>query len=125
MASRQHRSTYRACAIRRERRTKADIDDIKQAILDVIREDPPMTVRQVFYQLVTRDVIEKTEAEYQTTVVRLMTEMRIVGMLPFSWVIDESRRRRVTQTYDNIEEALESTATFYRRSALKQAADYV
>ena len=36
-----------------------------------------MTVRQVFYQLVSRGVIEKTEAQYQGTVIRLMTEMRL------------------------------------------------
>jgi hypothetical protein len=52
---------YRACPTKRVRRTKADIDVVKQAILDVIGADPPMTVRQVFYQLVARGVIEKTE----------------------------------------------------------------
>jgi hypothetical protein len=36
-----------------------------------------MTVRQVFYQLVVRNVIEKTEEQYQRTVIRLLTEMRM------------------------------------------------
>jgi hypothetical protein len=43
---------------------------IRDAIVDVIKDDPPMTVRQVFYQLVTRGVIEKTEEQYQGTVIR-------------------------------------------------------
>jgi hypothetical protein len=51
-----------------------------------------MTVRQVFYQLVARGVIEKTEEQYQGTVIRLMTEMRLDGSLPYSLVVDESRR---------------------------------
>src|SRR5262249_56628589 len=85
---------YEACWIKKGvRRTRAEIDGIKKAILDVIGADPPMTVRQVFYQLVTRGVIEKTEKEYQQTVIRLMTDMRLDGELPFQWVIDESRRR--------------------------------
>src|SRR5215475_5851843 len=84
-----------------------------------------MTVRQVFYQLVTRGVIEKTEIEYQQTVIRLMSEMRITGKLNWSWIIDESRRRRITQTYDNIKEAAENCAKFYRRSALEAADDYL
>ena len=42
-----------------------------------------MTVRQVFYQLVSRGVIEKTEAQYQGTVIRLMTEMRLSDELPY------------------------------------------
>ena len=33
-----------------------------------------MTVRQVFYQLVVRNIIEKTEEQYQGTVIRLLTE---------------------------------------------------
>jgi hypothetical protein len=116
---------YRACPTKRVRRTKADIDVVKQAILDVIGADPPMTVRQVFYQLVARGVIEKTEKEYQQTVIRLMTDMRLSGDLPYSWVIDESRRRRITETYDSVVDALEATAKFYRRSALREAEDYI
>jgi hypothetical protein len=51
--------------VKRPRRTNATIDGIQRAILDVIRADPPMTVRQVFYQLVSRGVIEKTEGGVQ------------------------------------------------------------
>jgi hypothetical protein len=116
--------SYRACPTRR-RRTKADIATIRGAILAVIDDDPPMTVRQVFYQLVTRGVIEKTEEQYQGTVIRLMTDMRLDGSLPYDWVVDESRRVRITRTYDSIEDALEKTAKFYRRSALAQSDDYL
>jgi hypothetical protein len=98
---------------------------IRKSILEIIREDPPMTVRQTFYQLVARGVIEKTEGEYQDSVIRLMTDMRLDGKLPFAWVVDETRRVRLTETYDSITEALEQTAQFYRRSALKQSPDYV
>ena len=48
-----------------------------------------MTVRQVFYQLVARTVVEKSETDYQGIVIRLMTDMRLDGTLPFAWVVDE------------------------------------
>ena len=102
--------SYRAYPTSRSRRSKADIDVIKAAIVDVLENDHPMTVRQVFYQLVVRGVIEKTEAQYQGTVIRLMTEMRIGGELPFDWVVDESRRTRITRTFESIQEALAHTA---------------
>jgi hypothetical protein len=98
---------------------------IREAIECVIAADPPMTVRQVFYQLVAHGVIEKTEDEYQRTVIRLLTEMRLDGTVPFSHIVDETRRVRVTQTFDNIEEALNHTARFYRRSALAESDDYL
>jgi hypothetical protein len=98
---------------------------IRGAIVEVVADDPPMTVRQVFYQLVTRGVIEKSEIEYHRTVIRLMTEMRLAGDLPYDWIIDESRRVRVTRTYDSVADAIEQTARFYRRSALAQSSDYL
>jgi hypothetical protein len=116
---------YRACPTKASRRTKAEITAIREAIIDVIESDPPMTVRQVFYQLVARGVIEKTEEEYQGTVIRLLTDMRLDGTIPFHLVVDETRRVRVTRTFDSIADAVAHTARFYRRSALAQADDYL
>jgi hypothetical protein len=116
---------YRPCPVKRPRRTKATIDGIKQSILDVIRADPPMTVRQVFYQLVARGVIEKTEEAYKHAVIDRMAKMRLEGELDYGWVSDPTRRRQVTQTFDDVEDALEHCARFYRRSALRDADDYL
>jgi hypothetical protein len=98
---------------------------IRDAIVAVLKDDHPQTVRQVFYQLVTRSVIEKTEAEYQGTVIRLLTEMRLDGRVNWDWIVDESRQTRATQTFDSVADALDDTARFYRRSALKDCDDYV
>ena len=38
-----------------------------------------MTVRQLFYCLVSNGTIDKTEAEYQQTIVRLTADMRLTG----------------------------------------------
>jgi hypothetical protein len=116
--------TYRACSIR-ERRTKAQVEAIRKAITTVLTADHPQTVRQVFYQLVARGVIEKTEKEYQGTVIRLLSEMRLDGRIRWDWIIDESRRTRGTRTFDNIGDALRHTAEYYRRSALRDCSDYV
>jgi len=91
--------TYEACSIRRDRRSKAEIDAIKSAIVAVLKVDHPMTVRQIFYQLVVRNVIEKTEDQYQGTVIRLLTEMRMEGDVRFDWISDESRQRRELRSF--------------------------
>jgi hypothetical protein len=128
-SSRRHIKTKKLCraspTYATGRRTKAQIATIRDTIIDVIEDDPPMTVRQVFYQLVTRGIIDKTEDEYQSTVIRLMSEMRLDGSLPFRWVVDESRRARITRTFDSVADAMNQTAQFYRRSALAQADDYI
>jgi hypothetical protein len=117
-------ASYRACSIR-GRRTKAEVAAIREAISAVLAADHPQTVRQVFYQLVARGVIDKTEAQYQQTVIRLLSEMRLTGRIPWDWIVDESRRTRITQTFDNISDALRDTAQFYRRSALRDCHDYI
>jgi hypothetical protein len=70
-------------------------------------------------------VIEKTEAEYKATVIRLLTEMRLSDDIPFSWIVDESRRTRQHRTFDNVTDALNDTAKFYRRSALRESSVYI
>jgi hypothetical protein len=110
---------------KRPRRSKHDIASICAAIKAVLEADNPMTVRQVFYQLVVREVIEKTEQAYQGTVIRLLTDMRMSGSIPFAWIVDESRRTRQTRTFDSVTDALNDTATFYRRSALRESDVYI
>jgi hypothetical protein len=65
--------------INETRRTKVGIDSLEQAILDVVSRHAPMTVRQVFHQLVSLGLIEKTDAEYRGVVVRLLTRLRMAG----------------------------------------------
>jgi hypothetical protein len=109
----------------KSRRTRAAIAAIKDSIKGLLEADHPMTVRQVFYQLVVSGVIEKTEMEYKRTVIRLLTDMRMAGDIAFSWIVDESRHTRQTRTFDSVTDALNDTARFYRRSALRASSVYV
>ena len=84
-----------------------------------------MTVRQVYYQLVAKGKIEKTEEQYQRTVIRLLTDMRMDGEISFDWIVDGSRQTHETQTFNSISDAINDTARFYRRSALRDCDDYL
>jgi hypothetical protein len=116
--------SYGASSTKRTRRTKEQMGDIREAITAVLANDNPMTVRQVFYQLVVKGAIEKTEAAYNKIVVRLLSEVRLSGAAPWRYITDESRRTRQTETFDNVADALSSTAKFYRRSASHQFGDH-
>ena len=118
-------SVYRSSPIRRRRRTRAEIEAIKAAAYEVIEADQPMTVRQVFYRLVSDGVIEKTEAEYKHTVIRLLSDMRLAGKLPFGWIADNTRWVRKPQTYSSLQAALRDTARLYRRSMWRDHPAYV
>jgi hypothetical protein len=116
---------YRAGSIKRPRRSKEDIDAIRAAIMEVLEADNPQIIRQVFYALVAKGVIAKTEQQYQHTVIRLCGEMRWEDEIEWDWIVDESRITHQTQTYDSITDAVEDTAKFYRKSALRDCPDHV
>jgi hypothetical protein len=118
-------TVYRSSPIKRARRTKADIERIKDAIVRELRADQPMTVRQLFYRLVSSGVIEKTETEYKGTVCRLTAEMRRAQEIPFGWIADNTRWMRKPRTESSLEEALRNTAETYRRAVWDNQNAYV
>jgi hypothetical protein len=102
-------------SIKRLRRTKATIAGIRTAIIDILTEDNPQTVRQVFYALTVRGKIAKHEAEYHGTVIRLLGELREAGTIPFEWIADNTRWQRKPTTFVGLEACLDNTSKFYRR----------
>jgi hypothetical protein len=118
-------AAYRSRPINNNRRSKAEIDKIRQAILEILEEIRPATVRQTFYQLVSRKVIEKSEAEYKHTVVRLLGEMRRERSIPFDWIADNTRWMRKPRTYSSLADMLERESEFYRRALWDSSEDYV
>jgi hypothetical protein len=108
-------AAYRPKPIKRFRRTKAAVGDVRDAIHGVLTEANPQTVRQVFYALTVRGVIKKVEGEYKQTVIRLLTDMREAGQIPFDWIADNTRWMRKPTTYTGLDACLKSTSNFYRR----------
>jgi hypothetical protein len=107
---------YRASPItRRRRRSKAEIAEIKATIFTIVQVDRPMTVRQVFYRLVSTGLIAKSENEYNQTACRLLVEMRKSREIPYGWIADGTRWVRHAETFDGVDDALERVARFYRR----------
>lgn len=109
----------------KNRRGKAAMQAIRDAIYATLQELNPMTVRQTFYRLTTQGVIEKTEAEYKTTIIRLLVEMRLDGTIPFGWISDNTRWMRKPQTFSSAQQALHYCAQHYRRSLWENQDVYV
>lgn len=107
------------------RRSRAQMATIKAAIYDLLVEEQPCTVRQVFYRLVSAGVIGKTEGEYKSTVVRLLGEMRRNHEIEFSWIADNTRWMRKPRSYSSLESMLKHSADAYRRSVWDNQDCYV
>jgi hypothetical protein len=116
--------TYPASRIKRFRSTKADMVQRHHDLFAIVEEMRPMTVRQVFYQATVRNIVEKSESGYDKVQTDL-ANMRRSGMLPYSWLADNTRWQRRLRTFDSVQDALDETARLYRKSLWTDADAYV
>lgn len=111
-------------ASRINRRTNHEIQCIKDAMIRIAGADHPMTVRGLYYRLVSEGLIPKTEAEYEKAG-RYLLQLRREGAVPYAWIADHTRWMRKPRTYDSWEDALRATASAYRRSLWNDQDVYV
>ncbi len=88
---------------------------LRGAIAAVAAEYERMTVRQLFYQLVARGVVAKTEAGYKR-VCDFAAQMRIDGTLDYGKIVDGHRTRLQVYAHDGLADALQSAHHLYRRN---------
>lgn len=110
---------------KRKRRTAAEMAAIEAAIYATLEADHPMTVRGLFYRLVSAGVIPKTEEAYKGIVVRLATRMRITGTLPFAWIADNTRWRRGGSAFVSLDDWLQESMRTYRLDLWRDQDAYV
>lgn len=113
--------TFAAC---RKKATRSEMLERRRALLNIVLEIQPCTVRQAYYQATVRNLVEKTEAGYDK-VQRAIVELRRSGELPYGAIADNTRWMRKPVTYSRLSDALEATATFYRRDQWADSSAYV
>ena len=97
------------------RRNGEQMKTVKDAILNFAQEMRPVSVRQIFYNLTTQNLVEKTKNGYEQ-VVSISGKMREDGELPFSCISDATRWMRKPDTHDTLIDALEITKEAYRKN---------
>jgi len=108
----------------RVRRIKAEIDRLWFAMAEELAEHHPQSVRHVYYRMVVRDLVAKTEAGYDTVQTQLV-KMRRCGLVPYDWITDGTRWARRVKTYGSPADAIAEVARYYRRNLWDQTPVYV
>jgi hypothetical protein len=108
-------SIYEANPVNRKRRTNAELAVVDEAIVEAIRADHPVTLRGVYYRVVSAGAVDKTEAGYQL-VGRQLLKLRRSGVVPYPWITDGTRWVTRPTTWTGIDETLEDAASSYRRA---------
>lgn len=72
----------------RQRSTRQQVDERREALITIVRAMQPMTVRQVFYQASVRGIVDKSEAGYAKVQTDLAL-LRRAGAMPYHWLADK------------------------------------
>ena len=98
--------------------------EIFEAARTVLREHNPMTLRQVYYQLVSRQVIEKNRSQYHA-LSKLLASARRDGTIPWEWIEDRTRKPRHVAMWDGLSDFAETARRSYRRNVWSTQSHYL
>jgi len=110
--------------IKRKRRTRDESAALLDTAYDILAEGNPMTVRQVYYQLVARQLIPNNRSQYQA-VSNLLVDARKNGTVPWAWIEDRNRRPRTVGMWDDLDDFILTVRGAYRRDVWQDQAHQV
>ena len=89
--------------------------DLIEAMREIAEPLQPITGRGVGYQLFTRQLIDSMARSEMARVYRLLKEARERGIIPWSWIVDETRSEERVSTWDDPDQYARTVARSYRR----------
>lgn len=124
MSERNEELNKKSRSLKKARRSKSEIIALKIAIYELAEAENPMTIRHLFYRLVSKGVLDKDELAYKGTLVRVLGLMRENGEIPFEWFVDSTRWMRKPRTHNSIDDLLEESQRTYRRALWREQPFY-
>jgi hypothetical protein len=94
--------------------------DLIEAMYQVAEPAQPISGRGVGYKLFTRGLIPSMSRSEMQRVYRLLKEAREEGMIPWGWIVDETRGIERVSTWADPTEFAECVARSYRRDFWNQ-----
>ncbi|CAN5859389.1 hypothetical protein BH23ACT2_BH23ACT2_29960 [soil metagenome] len=117
-------ASYGSSTVKRVRRTQAELEGLEDAIVAAVAADAPVSLRGVYYRVVSAGAVEKTEVGYRAVGRRLLA-LRRDGRVDYSDITDGTRWITAPTTYDSVDEMLTTVAATYRRSLWSRSAELV
>jgi hypothetical protein len=109
---------------KRTRATKDEMSTRRSRVVEIIEDENPATVRQVYYQAEVYKLVGKTDGDYDK-IQSMLTDLRRNGTIPYEWIVDEGRRVREPYTVEGIVGALNDTRSQHRKDPWHAVEDYV
>jgi hypothetical protein len=98
---------------------------LERAILEIVEERKPITVRGVCYALFVRQLIASMDVRETGRVSRIMTAMREAETLDWTTIVDASREVDRARTWDDPDAIITAAVSSYRRDYWQDQATVV
>ena len=87
---------------------------------DIAKKSHPITGRGVAYKLFSLNLIPSMGRNDMQVVYRLLKEAREEGIIPWGWIVDETRELEKVSTWDDPADYMRAVARSYRRDFWQQ-----
>lgn len=96
------------------RADKLELLALINAILDSYRaQGYDLTLRQLYYQLVSKDIIPNNQKEYKT-LGTLVNDARMAGLIDWDMIVDRGRKTEMPPHWDSPADIIEAAANSFR-----------
>lgn len=97
------------------KKTLAVIEQADEIITDYQRRGFTLTLRQLYYQFVSRDLLPNRQSEYKR-LGSIVNDARLAGLLDWSAIEDRTRNVRWTSVWRNPAQIIDAVADQYREN---------
>lgn len=102
----------------------AKIAQVNQIVAEYQEMGFAMTLRQVYYQMVARGLLENKKTEYDN-LGSLISTARLAGLVDWAAIEDRTRRVNYHSSWDTPQDILEGAAQSYRENPWKDQESYI
>jgi hypothetical protein len=92
---------------------------------EIALKEQPVTLRGLFYRVVSAGWLPSTDKKHYDRLGRLMTTLREQSVVPFSWIVDHGRSTLKPSSWSGLDDFVETVQSAYRKDFWEGMASYV
>lgn len=104
--------------LRLSKMNKVRLEEINGILEEYVEEGYTLTLRQLYYQLVSRDLIPNSQKEY-TKLMNILKKGRMAGIVDWDAIEDRVRRPQLPYWVTGIPDAINDTVKQYRLNRMR------
>ena len=92
---------------------------------EIAFEQQPITLRGLFYQIVSTGFLPSTDDKHYKRVGRVISRLRSLGIVPYTWIVDNLRSTKKPSSWTGLNEFTDTVRDAYRKDFWHHLPNYV